>query len=430
MNEPFEGVQAAPAAAAAAATRRRPWRALAATALAVVTVPACAAGLSFAEAQELARGSAPVLRAQLATVEGSSAALAAADTLPDPRLTVGIDNLPIQGMDAWSTTRESMTMQRVTLMQEVPNRAKRDARVLMGQARIERDRAMLAASSVAVRRNAALAWLGVYYAEQRRQLIAEFDRENRLLQDTLGARIAAGNAMPTDLTMARQDALMIADRGDQLGRDIGKARAELRRWVGERAAEPLAGTPELPAVDADRLRERLERSAELKPYAPMREMAAAEMNELAAEKGGDWAWELTYSRRPRYDDMISVMLSFDLPWQGERRQQPQVDAKRREMERIEAERDDLARRIVAEAESMLAELRTMDAMHARLAGAGRQLAAERVDLLTASYQAGRADLGAVLAARTQALETRMKVIELDAERAAMRVRIATLMAEE
>jgi outer membrane protein, heavy metal efflux system len=404
--------------------------ALAAAALACSALAARAAGLGHAEAQELARQSAPALRAQKATLDGASAALVAADTLPDPRLTVGIDNLPIQGMDAWSTTRESMTMQRVTLMQEVPNRAKREARVLMGQARIERDRAMLAATSVAVRRNASLAWLGVYYAEQRRALIAEFERENRLLQDTLGARIAAGNAMPTDLTMARQDALMIADRGDQLGRDIVKARAELRRWVGERAGEPLTGDPALPEIDAEQLRERLARSAELKPYAPMREMAAAEMSELSAEKRGDWAWELTYSRRPKYDDMISVMLTFDLPWQGDRRQQPQVDAKRREMERIEAERDDLARRLVAEAESMLSDLRTMDAMHARLAGPGLQLAAERVDLLTASYQAGRADLGMVLAARAQALETRMKVIELDAERAAMRVRIATLMAEE
>ena len=405
-------------------------RALSMVALAAHAAWAAAAGLGFAEAQDLARQTAPALRAQQANVDGSSAALGAADTLPDPRLTVGIDNLPTQGMDAWSTTRDFMTMQRVTLMQEVPNRAKRDARVAMGQARIERDRAMLAATAVAVKRGAGLAWLGVYFAEQRRALLAEFERENRLLQDTLGARIAAGGAMPADLTMARQDGLMIADRDDQLGRDIAKARAELRRWIGERASEPLAGPPELPAVSAEQLRSQLARSAELRPYAPMREMAAAEMSEMAAEKNGDWGWELTYSRRPKYDDMISVMLTFDLPWQRERRQQPQVDAKRREVERIEAERDDMARRLALESDAMWADLQAMDAMHARLAGAGRQLAAERVALLTAGYQSGRNDLGQVLAARAQALETRMKVIDLDAERAAMRVRLAALIAEE
>ena len=44
-----------------------------------------AAGLGYAEAQDLARQSAPNLRAQQASVAGSRAALVAAGTLPDPR---------------------------------------------------------------------------------------------------------------------------------------------------------------------------------------------------------------------------------------------------------------------------------------------------------------------------------------------------------
>ena len=229
-----------------------------------------AAGLGYAEAQDLARLSAPNLRAQQASVAGSRAALAAAGTLPDPRLSVGVESLPITGPDRGSLTRDAFTEQRVSLMQEVPNRAKREARVATGQARIERDRALLAASGVTVRRDAALAWLGVYFAERREKLIADFQHENRLLQDTLGARIASGTAMAAELTMARQDALMIADRGDELARDIAKARAELRRWVGERGAEALADEPTLPEVNAEALRARLAQSTELKPYAPFR----------------------------------------------------------------------------------------------------------------------------------------------------------------
>ena len=79
---------------------------------------------------------------------------------------------------------------------------------------------------------------------------------------------------------------------------------------------------------------------------------------------------------------------------------------------------------------MLADLRAMDAMHARLAGPARQLAAERVSLVTASYQAGRADLGAVLAARTQALDVRLRTIDIEAQQAAMRVRLAALVEQE
>ncbi len=385
--------------------------------------------LGYAEALELARQAAPALRAQQATLAGSTALVPAASALPDPRLSVGVENLPIAGPDRWSTTRDGGTMQRIALMQEMPNRAKRDAREQAAQARIERDRATLAATELAVRREAGLAWLAVHFAEARLAQVAGLQRENRLLQDTLPARIAAGSAMPAELTMARQEALAIADRTDELARDARKARAELRRWVGERAEAPLQGDAPPIAVDGDRLRAALPHHAELAPFAPMRAMAQAEVAEADAEKRGDWSWELAYSRRPRYDDMVSVQIRFDLPWQRDRRQQPQIDAKRREIERIEAEREELLRRHAAEVDAMLAELQALDAQAGRLRSAGLPLAAERVTLATAAYQASRGDLSAVLAARSQVLETQLRAIDLDAQRAALRLRLSTLIAE-
>lgn len=388
-----------------------------------------AASLSYAEALELARQAAPALRAQQATLAGSSALAPAASTLPDPRLSVGIENLPIAGPDRWSTTRDAGTMQRIALMQEMPNRAKRDAREQVAQARIERDRATLAATELAVRREAGLAWLAVHFAEARLSQVAGLQRENRLLQDTLPARIAAGSAMPAELTMARQEALAIADRTDELARDVRKARVELRRWIGERAAAPLQGAAPAMDVNGDALRSSLPHHAELAPYAPMRAMAQAEVAEADAEKRGDWSWEVAYSRRPRYDDMVSFQLSFDLPWQRDRRQQPQIEAKRREIERIEAEREELLRRHAAETDAMLAELQALDTQAERLRAAGLPLAAERVALATAAYQAGRGDLAAVLTARSQVLETQLRAIDLDAQRAALRLRLSTLIAE-
>lgn len=388
-----------------------------------------APSLSYAEALELARQAAPALRAQQATLAGSSALAPAASTLPDPRLSVGIENLPIAGPDRWSTTRDAGTMQRIALMQEMPNRAKRDAREQVAQARIERDRATLAATELAVRREAGLAWLAVHFAEARLSQVAGLQRENRLLQDTLPARIAAGSAMPAELTMARQEAPAIADRTDELARDVRKARVELRRWIGERAAAPLQGAAPAMDVNGDALRSSLPHHAELAPYAPMRAMAQAEVAEADAEKRGDWSWEVAYSRRPRYDDMVSFQLSFDLPWQRDRRQQPQIEAKRREIERIEAEREELLRRHAAETDAMLAELQALDTQAERLRAAGLPLAAERVALATAAYQAGRGDLAAVLTARSQVLETQLRAIDLDAQRAALRLRLSTLIAE-
>jgi outer membrane protein TolC len=394
-------------------------------------LPVCAhAGLTLEQATQLAREQAPALAAQRNALAGAQAAQPAAATLPDPRLTLGVDNLPLSGTDRLSLTRDFMTMQRIGLMQEVPNRAKRDARASGAQARISREQALLDAARLAVQRESALAWLAVYYSEQRLGALQALDDENRVLLQTLGPRIAAGKALPADHLMARQEALALADRRDEATRDVSKARAGLRRWVGSRADEPLEGSPPQQAIDAAAVRAGMHQHAELLPYEAMHAQALADVGEASAERQGDWAWELVYSRRgPYYADMVSFQVSIDLPWQKDRRQQAQLLARLRDVDRIDAERDDMLRRHREEVEGQLAELAALDAQHARLQSSGQPLAAERVALALASYQAGRGDLQSVLAARRDAIEAGLRLIDIDMQRAALRVRLTTLILE-
>ena len=128
--------------------------------------------------------------------------------------------------------------------------------------------------------------------------------------------------------------------------------------------------------------------------------------------------------------MVSFQFSFDLPWQKGQRQQPQLVAKQKEVDRVQAEREETVRKHSEEIEGQLAELQALDAQRARLEASGQPLAAERVALALASYQAGRGDLAAVLAARREAVETRLRLIDLDAQRAALRIRLSTLIAEQ
>ncbi|MGZ5275145.1 MAG: TolC family protein [Caldimonas sp.] len=401
-------------------------------ALALLCLPTLAsAGLSFDEATRVAREQAPSLLAQQSALAGAQAARPAAAALPDPRLTVGVDNLPISGQDRLSLTRDFMTMQRIGLMQEVPNRAKREARAAGAEARVERERAMLAVARLAVQREASLAWLAVYFAERRAAQLTDLEHENRILVDTLDARIASGKAMPAERTMARQESLLLADRRDDAQRDVAKARSALRRWTGARGDEPLEGVPPALALQPEAVRAGLHRHAEIAPYTALQAIAQAEAGEADAEQRGDWGWEVAYSRRgPQYGDMVSFQFSFDLPWQKGQRQQPQIAAKQKELERIDAEREETLRRHREETEGQLAELQALEAQRARLEASGQPLAAERVALSLASYQAGRGDLGAVLTARREAVETRLRLIELDAQRAALQVRLSTLIEEQ
>jgi outer membrane protein TolC len=371
-----------------------------------------------------------VVAARRASAEGAAAAQVSAGRLPDPRLIAGADNVPVTGEEAFSLTDDFMTMLKVGWMQEVPNAQKRKARVEAASALTARERALLSAERQIVKRDTALAWLKRYYAEKELRLFASLETENRVLQDTVNARVAAGRALPVEATMARQEAVQLADRRDQLIRQRAQAQAALKRWVGDPADAPLAGDPPPLVADPAHLLENLEHHAELAAFQPMARMAAAEAREAEAGKKGDWGWEVSFAKRgPAYSDMMSFQVSFELPLFASTRIDPQVLAKRKEVERIEAEREEMLRRHTEEIEAELAEQEQLTRQLARLRDTGLPLAEERVRLLMASYRAGRADLGAVLAARRERAETQLRAIEREAELAELRARLGYLFPE-
>ena len=386
--------------------------------------------LSFAEAREIAEQQSPRVSAQRLQIDAVESAQKAAGTLPDPKLSVGLENLPISGMDRWSLTRESMTGQRLALMQEVPNQAKRAAKVASAQARVERERAALVLQRLQIRQELGLAWIAAQAVEQREQLLTELLAENQRLQDSLPARVAGGSAQAGDLLAAQQEALALSDRSDDLQRDRSKARAMLRRWVGPRADESLQGGTGPLIHPVAQLRAELSSHAELALYPTMQSMARAESHEAQSESRGDWSWEIAYSRRDRrWGDMVSFQVTFDLPWQKDRRQTPMIQAKQRELERLEAEQEDVARRHLQELDDSAAELQALDSQIERLKSTGLQLAQGRAELALGNYRAAKGDLGAVLGARAQVLETRLRLIDLQAQRDGVTTRLNSLIAD-
>ena len=280
-----------------------------------------------------------------------------AGRLPDPRLGLGLENVPVTGADAFSLTADFMTMFKVGWMQEVPNRGKRKAQVEVALALTEREQAVLAAERQAVKRKAAVAWLARYFAEKRLATLGALERENRVLQSTVNARVAAGRALPADVTMARQEALQLADRRDELVAELARTQAALARWIGDAADATLAGPPGGLVVDPQHLRENLAHHVELAAFAPMSRMAQAQVHEAEAAKKGDWAWEVSYAQRgPSFSNMVSLQVAIELPLFNATRRDPQILAKRKELQRIEAEREEMLRKHTEEIQGELAQL--------------------------------------------------------------------------
>ena len=386
--------------------------------------------LTFDAALKLAESEAPALIARNRAVEASAAVQETASELPDPKLSIGIENLPIEGADQFSIGRDFMTMRRIGWMQDVPNADKRRSRAEVARAMTERESALLAVERAAVRAEAAQAWLARYYAERKLAAFAALEAENRLLLKATEARVARGPVLAADAVLVRQDAEQLAERREEIERDVARAQAGLRRWVGAAAQRPLEGAPPEFRIDVTAVRDRLDRIVALAPYKPLAEIAAAQAREAEAMKKGDWGWGVSYSKRgSSYSDMVSVQFVFDLPVAQSRRQDPQVYAKRKEVERIEAERTDALRRYAEEIERQLVEITHMEHKLGRAHLTLIPLIEQRVVLLLASYEAGRTDLAAVLAARRDRAEQGLRLIELENELAAARAKLVFLFEE-
>lgn len=386
--------------------------------------------LTYQEALDIAESRASELKASQNTVSAAQAARISAGELPDPKLVMGVDNLPVQGSEAWSTTRDFMTMQRVGVMQEVTNGDKREAARRLADTRIARADAELEIERLTVKRQTRLAWLKVYFLQQQRTLLDQIEAENHLLDTAVTARLASGRGKGGDSLQSRQEFIALEDRRDDLERDLTKARVELARWVGTIASEPLTGPPPAYTPNPEHLRHNLNRHPDIAIFGIQEDSGKAEVDLAEAAKKSDWAVELDYEHRaPLFGDMISVQFTFDLPIFAKTRQNPQIAARRQELERVSAERESMMRDHIAALETLLAEQTAVVRQIDRIDQDWLPLGQQKVDLTLAGYRTGQEPLTSVLDARKFLIDTRLKRIDLTAQRAAIETELSYLSEE-
>ena len=397
---------------------------LAAGALAAALLSLPAAALTLDQALDLAEREAPSLAAQAANLEAARHAAVPAGELPDPKLTLGVQNLPIEGDNRGRFDREPMTMQMIGLMQEVPSRAKRRARVEAAEAGVLSAAAQERVERLRVRRQTALAWIAARAVEEKLSLFKGLYAETQLLAKAVRASIAGGRGQAADSVAPKQEAALLAEAEDQLLQNRAQQRAALRRWIGPRAAEPLSGRlPNWP-VDAEHYRHGLQRHPELALFDPMTEAAQAEVRQAVADKQSDWSWQLAYQKRdPAFGDMLSLQFSFDLPLFPGSRQNPRIAAKQAALSQLEAEREAAEREHAQQLADDLAEYQRFERALRRSQDLLLPLAEEKVALTLAGYRAGTNELARVIEARRELIEARLQQIDFEQARALSSARL-------
>ena len=380
-------------------------------------------------AVRLAETQAPELRGREAGIDAAESSAIAADRLPDPKLDLAIKDFPVTGPDAGRFNRDDFTMQVIGISQDFPNPATRRARAPRAQADIGIARADEAVTAQDVRLATALAWVDLFYAKKRLKELDLLDAGLEDLQATVTARLASGAARPAQALEPEQLRAAVSDRRSTLAAEIARARAQLGRYTGDRAAD-TAGDPPPPMVDASLLRARIDSLPRLRALDARALAADAETGLARADKRPDWSVNAAYGRRePNYGDLVTLGVTIDLPFFSKKRQDPKIAARASEATRARLDREAAKRDIAAALDADLADHR----MHHEQLGNARSrlvpLAKKRAELDLASYAAGKLDLGAALLSTLALAEAEVDALAREAEVARDAIRINYIYGE-
>ena len=400
---------------------RRLWHTVAATATAAVVAAAQGqiAPLSLEEALALAAARSQQLVAEDAAATAAHEQAIAAGTRPDPVLTIGVDNLPIEGPHELNLTRDFMTMRSIGIERELVGATKRDAQSALYSREAEAAEAARSLALARLQQQTAVAWFDRLFSDRATQLLVAQRASAAAL--VTAAELAYGNGTGTqsDVLAAHAAAARSDDAIAVVQRDVALARARLARWIGDDdALRPLAPPPPTDevAVHHGNVEQQVASHPDLQLMLKREAVAVAAADIARAQRRPNWTVGVAYQERgSTFDDMVSVNASR--PLRRSQRQDRLLAASLATAARARAEREEETRAHLLEAHTLIETWASNRARLERYATLLVPLAEQRVAAATTAYRTGGGSLTDVIDARTEVIDTQLEELALETETA-------------
>lgn len=397
-------------------------RFLSATAVAAAMVPplAAAAPLSLEQALDLAAQRSQAARAARAGSAGAAEAVRAAGQLPDPMLSVGIDNLPVTGPDRLRTTADSMTMKRVGISQEWVSPEKRALRQAAAQAQVGREAVAEQVAVADARLQTALAYLDAYYANEGFKLTTLTEHHVHEEAEAARARLSSSTGTSQEVLQMTAARGVAEDESAEMQQLQSAALAGLQRWVGSRPDELAA--PVLPGVPGEQAYVAAH-PAVLQAQRDI-EVARSEASATAANRKPNWTWQASYGQRTGFSDMVSVGVSIPLPVSPGERQDRETAAKLALVEKAEASLEEANRMATAEYRALSSDAQRLAQRAERYRAGVVVPAQQRTQAALAGYRSNQVPLMTLFEARHAEVDTLRKHLNLQRDLAKVQAQLA------
>ena len=390
----------------------------------IAAIPA-GAPLSIEDAVKLALTDQPILSGREASIDAEEQQAVSAAQLPDPKLTAGLKDLPVDRGEAFSVRDDNFTMFSVGISQDFPRGDKRRLKGERKRLEASMDRLGLDTDRRSISRDTSLAWLDVYESEQALGLTHQLSQESDLQVRALENDYRNGRASQADWLAAKVEASLVRDKEQDWRHHVERMRASLSRWIGDEAHRPLAADLSSlpPPADFPRLAAEVDRHPVVAGLQKQVEASDTDVKLARQAYKSDFSVEGYFGYRPDYADFAGIQVSLDLPFFTANRQDRDLAAALRQSDAAQDRKADALRELHAQATEDY-----IDWHHARARTATFDSdiipdAQLRMAAAQAAYAAGRGAFDAVLMARRSLLDTQLQRLALAVDAARAQVRL-------
>jgi outer membrane protein, heavy metal efflux system len=381
--------------------------------------------LTMEEAARLAAVDQPLLTGREAKIRAAEQQAIAAAQLPDPQISGGLKELPIDTPEALSTRRDNFTEFTIGLSQDFPRVEKRRLQGARRQLDADADRAALDNEQRMVRRDASLAWLDVYETERGLKLTQHLADEAALQVQSLEKDYGNGKASQADWLAAKVDVGLAADKAHDWLHHVLRMRAGLARWIGDAAQRPIAESLTMPGFLSPL--PGLIAGADHHPViGNLDKQIEASATDIALARQSykpDYSVEVYYAYRRDFADFVGIQFKVGLPYFTKNRQDRGLAAAREQSRASEDRKRDLLRELHAEVSQDYVDRRHFEERVADFDASIVPDAQHRVEAARSAYQAGRGSFDAVLLARRGLLDVQLQRLALAVQSARAQVRL-------
>ncbi|MGD8568016.1 MAG: TolC family protein [Gammaproteobacteria bacterium] len=387
--------------------------------------------LSLSQAEMLALQNDTTTRKARAQQESLKEKAVAAYSWPDPKLNLGIANVP----PSFEIDQEPMTQMVVGITQMFPPwgavGAKSAQLYSMSDAMDQQVNNRRLLTLAGVRKS----WLDVYLQHQSLLLLQENLKVFKQFNEVARYQYRVGRGNQQDVIRAQLEQNLLEDRIAITEAKYESAVAVLTKWLGvERISKELdMQFPEFSDLPSE---QRVLSNLEQHPTMRMRKMrvTAAEngVKYASSQRHPGWAFKVQYGYRAdspsgaSRDDLITAMLTVDLPLFTDDRQDRLVSASKSDMVAAQQELDDWRRQIKMQFEKTMAVYTRANERVQLYQGSVLPHSKQNTEATLNAYQSGVTDFNVLVRARLTELKSELQFVKLNVERAKAQVELLYL----